>query len=135
MNIHVIILISIASCNALLEVPLDIRQSWEDLIERFSSQCICEVGVSPALAVGFFKKGQYSADFCTHCYVYCVSEKLNLISASTGVVNQNEFLRQVAGTTPPMVLNCSIDANSKKDRCDVGYYMYQCIVTALLVPI
>ncbi|KAK4883845.1 hypothetical protein RN001_000116 [Aquatica leii] len=118
-----------------MEVPLVYRQNWEDLITRVRSECICEIGVSSSLAINFFFKAEYSSDLCVHCYVKCITVKLNLMSSSTGEVIEHEFLRQVAGTTPSMISRCKNGTIALKDPCLIGYYMYQCIVSSLLVPV
>ncbi|KAK4883847.1 hypothetical protein RN001_000118 [Aquatica leii] len=86
-----------------LEVPLEFRKSWEELAERYRSECICEVGVSPALAKDYFLKGEYSLDSCLHCYIMCNKMKLNLINPATGEVNEHEYVRQAAGITPAII--------------------------------
>ncbi|KAK4883841.1 hypothetical protein RN001_000112 [Aquatica leii] len=91
----------------LQEVPLEIRERWEQLVSRVRSECICEVGVKPALVDDFFLKGQFSTDPCVHCYIKCLAIKLNKMDAATGNINEYEYVRQVAGTTPAMISKCS----------------------------
>ncbi|KAK4883843.1 hypothetical protein RN001_000114 [Aquatica leii] len=135
-NAYIIVLLCLASLsNALMEVPLDIRLSWDDVMKKYESECICQIGVSSAAAADFFLKAQYSVDRCIYCYVRCVAEKLNLLNPSNGELNVNEYLRQIAGTNLNMLTKCKNDTALLKDFCDVAYSMYSCIVTNTVVTV
>ncbi|KAF5307515.1 hypothetical protein FQR65_LT06870 [Abscondita terminalis] len=83
MVLRTILFISfVVSSTALLEVPLKHRISWEGIANPFISECICDIGVDPALARDFFLRGEYSTEPCVYCYIKCVTLKLDMIDAA-----------------------------------------------------
>ncbi|KAK4883846.1 hypothetical protein RN001_000117 [Aquatica leii] len=136
MYLYLVLLIPFVTIlDAFLEVPFEFRKGWEGVAETFRSECICEMGVSSALAIDFFLRGEYSVDLCIYCYIKCIHLKMNLMSASTSEFIEYEFVRQIAGTTPSMISKCNNGTVGVKDPCLKSYYMYACIVTSLLVSV
>ncbi|KAK4883842.1 hypothetical protein RN001_000113 [Aquatica leii] len=136
MNTYIIVFLYLTTLsNALMEVPLDYRLGWDDVTKKHISECICDIGVSPAKAVDFFLKGEYSTDRCIYCYIKCVAMKMNLLNPATGEPNVDEILRQLAGTNRDMLTQCKNGTHFLKDHCDIAYFMYSCIVTHVIVPV
>ncbi|KAF5307516.1 hypothetical protein FQR65_LT06871 [Abscondita terminalis] len=134
MFLHIIHFISFAtSTMALSEVPLKYRVSWEAIVNPYRSECICEIGLDPALARDFFLRGEYSTTPCVYCYIKCLALKLDLLDAA-GKVNEANVVRLIAGTTPLIVAKCNNQTRLEKDICLLSYNMYQCVLTALLIP-
>ncbi|KAF5277083.1 hypothetical protein FQA39_LY06321 [Lamprigera yunnana] len=135
--LFVLLVIASARCHeesTRQEVSLYMRQSWVKMCAPYSNFCICESGVNPAVAYKSLMLTEVPSDPCLKCYYHCLLVKLNLIEATTGLLVEEEFLRQMEGVTPEIFKKCEKLTRYEVDLCKKSFDTYLCVVHATQKP-
>lgn len=106
-------------------------KTGEDL-NKARKECVLELGV-PATTVAEFKKGIFTQEGVTPCYIQCVFSRLGLFDTTSGFITDN-YLKQLGkgDSFKEGVVGCF--DNSGSDTCIWAYKAFTCFKKGGFLP-
>ncbi|KAK4883849.1 hypothetical protein RN001_000120 [Aquatica leii] len=112
-------------------IPSNITDAWLALVNPFFSECICQTGVKPDVALRAFTHTDLVDDACLKCFLKCLGIKLNIINLATGAVDENMLASKIVGVTPAIASYCNDLSKNQTDSCQRTYEGVVCLAFAV----
>ncbi|KAF5290618.1 hypothetical protein FQR65_LT01908 [Abscondita terminalis] len=103
----------------------DIYEAWLKLVEPLESKCACESGAKIKDIRHLWATYEYKDIACLKCYVKCIYYELGFVDPEGHLIEEN-FLRDVLGSTPEAVETCIEETKDISDLCRKFYEFDEC---------
>ncbi|KAB0791321.1 hypothetical protein PPYR_03121 [Photinus pyralis] len=112
------------------QVPSEAVEIWNEAMGPYREQCASETNVDLDTVATMFSEASPIDDGDHHCYVHCVFQQVNFISAegefdSETIQNTASFLNE------DQVGGCVSSGEEAEELCEKSYRLFECIIDAV----